>query len=223
MIEFVVIFLVVLACCGVLFTVLLFLPKAFPFFADCGSRIRASFVDWRASANWKWEQFRLDGKRRWLERDRLYREQSHLLPGWDWNGLVVSVCCFLVGCFCWWFGRSSFRSSFNRLSDHVDRVVLKHPRVVGIDLEDLAYLDFEAFWRIMQRANLGDFEAFLHTMQRANLFWELDCFSVFCGGSRFCREVLSSILFCGGSLSAHRGSGGGFEGGASASARGRAG
>ena len=108
MIEFVVIFLVVLSCTGGLFIVLLLLPKVWmkvrAFLLGCSSRLRAFFADWRASANRTREQFRLDGKRiwsdgkrRWLERDRLYREQSHLLPGWDWNGLVVSVCCLLGG------------------------------------------------------------------------------------------------------------------------------
>ena len=106
MIEFVVIFLVVLACCGVLFTVLLLLPKILPFFAnffaDCGSRLRASFADWLTSTKERKErEAELERERRCekerLERERRRREQSHLLPGWDWNGLVVSVCCLLGG------------------------------------------------------------------------------------------------------------------------------
>ncbi len=103
MIEFVVIFLVVLSYCGVLFTVLLFLPKAWmkvrAFLLGCSSKIDAFFADWRASANQKREQFRLDGKRRWLERDRLYREQSHLLWRWDFVALLASVCGLLIGMF----------------------------------------------------------------------------------------------------------------------------
>ena len=228
MIEFVVIFLVVLSCTGGLFIVLYFSPKALPivngcwsrlrtlfadwvsrlralfadwvsrlralfadwssklrvfftdwvsklrvfvadwvsrlraFVADCGSRLDAFVADWRASANRKREQFQLDGKRRWLEKDRLYREQSHLLPGWDWNGLVVSVCCFLVGLFCWWFGRSTFYG----LRDHYDRV-----GDIGIE----------------------DPEGFYHTLKGANLFWDFGGWIVFLS---FPCVLVSGFVFC---------------------------
>ena len=69
---------------------LLFLPKAFPFFADCGSRLRAFFADWRASANRKRDQaFKLARDRR--------PEQNHLLWRWDFKGLLVFVCGFPLG------------------------------------------------------------------------------------------------------------------------------
>ena len=98
MIEFVVIFLVVLSCSGVLFIVLLFLPKALPivngcwsrlgaFFANCGSRLRAFSADWIAEANWKRE---LSRPRR-LDRERRRRERNHLLWRWDFIGLLSSV------------------------------------------------------------------------------------------------------------------------------------
>ena len=93
MIEFVVVFLVVLSCTGGLFIVLLFLPKAFPFFLNWVSRLRAFSADWIAEANWKREL----SQRFKLDRDRRRREQSHLLWRWDFKGLLVFVCGFPLG------------------------------------------------------------------------------------------------------------------------------
>ena len=108
MIEFVVIFLVVLSCSGVLFIVLLFLPKAFPFVKDWVSRISSSYADWKqerrreAKLEWEREKREAEELRRCeerLERERRRREQSHLLWRWDFVALLASVCGLLIGMF----------------------------------------------------------------------------------------------------------------------------
>lgn len=100
MIEFVVIFLVVLSCCGVLFIVLLFLPKAFPFVKDWVSRISSSYADWKqerrreAELEWEREKREAEELRRCeerLDRERRRRERNHLLWRWDFIGLLSSV------------------------------------------------------------------------------------------------------------------------------------
>ena len=193
MIEFVVIFLVVLSCCGVLFTVLLFLPKAWmkvrafllgcsskidAFFADWSSRLRVSFADWRASANQKREQFRLDGKRRWLERDRLYREQSHLLPGWDWNGLVVSVCGLLGGLVL--MGVSASEESVFR---HIFESALEDEDSAMILWMELGMPSAEEMWEKMR------WYAFLFELGCWIVFLSFPC--VLVSGFVFCRRYFS--------------------------------
>lgn len=128
--EFVVIFLVVLSCTGGLFIVLYFSPKAFPFFADWGSRLGAFLADWRASTKEREAELererrckeRLERERRCeerLERERRRREQNHLRSGWDWNWLVASICGFLFGAFLIWAG-DSMQKDMNRAIDEDD-------------------------------------------------------------------------------------------------------
>ena len=119
MIEFVVIFLVVLAGCGVLFTVLLFLPKAFPFFVDWVSRLSSSFADWLASTKGQEAELaRASRCKERLERDRCRRERNHLLWRWDFKWLLASVCILLFGLFLLWVGDSGQSFLKQALDEH---------------------------------------------------------------------------------------------------------
>lgn len=209
MIEFVVVFLVVLSCSGVLFIVLYFSPKALPivngcwsrlgaFFANCGSRLRAFFADWRASANRKWEQEHL----RRLDRDRRRREQNHLLWRWDFKWLLASICVLLFGLFLLWAGDSGQSFLKQALDEHQYYPVKWASHVFW------SYEEWESEFNNFGSMAMTGVKIGLISLLGVLVFW---------------RGVLSSLLFCGGSLSTHRGSGGWFEGGASAAAGGRAG
>ena len=186
MIEFVVIFLVVLSCSGVLFIVLMFLPKVWPkvraFLLGCSSKIDASFADWIAEANRKRAQaFK-------LARERRRREQNHLRSGWDWNWLVASICGFLGGLF---------------LLFAVGDWAQKRLKEILVEDEDGRFpvefggeeISSETEWR----RKFDDFGSIVSFG-----FW-IALPSLLAWNSCFWCCFLSSLFFCGGSLSAHCG------------------
>ena len=207
MIEFVVIFLVVLSCTGGLFIVLLLLPKVWmkvrAFLLGCSSRLRAFFADWLAST--KEQEAELERERRCkerLERERRRREQKHLLWRWDFVGLLASVCGLLFGLFLTFFIGLSAQRDLKLKLDYYGLPITYGPEVI-VSMEQWEL----AFYQFGEMAQIGEGIVFLFLP------------GVLVFGALF----LSALFLGGGSFSAHFGSGGVVGGRSSAAAGGRAG